>query len=71
MSNYGVGDKQELDKQPLNGTYNHGKHKGNPEVHLQAVNRIVTNEGTHHIDVSMGKVNQFDNPINHGISKGK
>ena len=48
-----------------------GEHKGNPEVHLQAVNRIVTNEGTYHVDVSMGKVNQFDNPINHGISKGK
>ena len=36
-----------------------------------SVNRIVTNEGTYHVDVSMGKVNQFDNPINHSITKGK
>ena len=36
---------------------------------MQEVNKIIAHKSAHHIDVSMRKVDEFDNPVNHSVAK--
>ena len=59
---------QELNQDTQTGCQDHGQDQGNKEIELEAIDEVVTNKSPHHIEVSVGKVDQLNDAVYHGIT---